>query len=259
MKKNLLSVVLLFIVCLAKAQQTDTVMAKLGKLPNTNYELPPRVGVRFLTDHIAGKIAVPSDMPSNSADAVVALHIDSNGIASNVRLVKSFSPAVDSSIMHAFSSLSAIKPAQINGRNVMVDFVIGIRFGKVRWDDRAIQAICYAFTPIKFRDPDNSEMVFVAVQTPPSFPGGTSAFNEFLKKNLVYPQKAKARHIKGTVIITFVVRKDGSVSDLLVLRSPDDDLSGEALRVMHNCPAFIPGMQNGRAVNCSYMVPVGFN
>ena len=53
--------------------------------------------------------------------------------------------------------------------------------------------------------------------------------------------------------------KDGSLSYLVVLRSPNDELSEAALQVLQNSPAFIPGMQNGKAVNCLYTVPIGFN
>lgn len=260
MKKTLFSIVLLLIACFTKAQEKDSVIAKLGKLPNIDYELQPRVGDSFLSDYISGKIAVPVDLPSNSSDyAVACMRIDSNGKVNDIRLVKSFSPVVDSGVLHILNSLPAIKPARANGHCVPLDFAVGVRFGKVHWNDPAVQSIGFAFTPMQLRDPNNSDMIFVAVQSPPSFPGGFNALMEYFKKNMVYPRTAKTKGIQGMVIINFVVRKDGSLTDFMVLRSPNDDLSEEALRVMHNCPAFTPGMQNDHPVNCSYTVPMKFN
>lgn len=260
MKKTLLSIVLLLMACFTKAQQQDSVITKLGKLSNINYELQPRVEDSFLSDYISGKIAVPGNLPSNSPDyAVACMHIDSNGQVNDVRLVKSFSPIVDSSVLHLLNSLPAIKPAQANGHRVSLDYVVGVRFGKVHWDDPTAQSIGFAFTPMQLRDPNNTDKVFAAVQSPPSFPGGFKALTEYFKKYIVYPKTAKAKGIQGTVAMTFVVRKDGSLTDLMVLSSPNDDLSEEALRVMRNCPAFIPGMQSEQAVNCSYTIPMKFN
>ena len=260
MKKTLLAIVLLLTACFAKAQQQDFANTKFGRLSNVNYELQPRVVDSFLSDYMSGKIAAPNDLPSNSHDyALVGMRIDSNGKVSDVRLVKSFSPVVDGRVLDILNSLSVVKPARAKGQNVPLDFVLGVRFGKVHWNDPTAQSIGFAFTPMELRDPNNTDSVFVAVQTPPSFPGGFNALTEYFKKYIVYPKTAKAKGIQGTVAISFVVRKDGSLTDLMVLRSPNDDLSDEALRVMHNCPAFIPGMQNGHAVNCSYTVPMKFN
>ena len=92
----------------------------------------------------------------------------------------------------------------------------------------------------------------------PQFPGGPAALMEFLSKNVKYPQEAYKNGIQGRVIVTFVINKDGSISDAKVVKSVDPQLDEEALRVVHSMPNWIPGRQNGEPVNVKYTVPITF-
>ena len=99
---------------------------------------------------------------------------------------------------------------------------------------------------------------FDVVEQMPQFPGGPAALMEFLSKNVKYPQEAYKNGIQGRVIVTFVVNKDGSISDAKVVKSVDPQLDEEALRVVHSMPNWIPGRQNGEPVNVKYTVPITF-
>jgi protein TonB len=101
-------------------------------------------------------------------------------------------------------------------------------------------------------DPDK---VYTIVQTKPEFPGN---INKYLADNIVYPNDAKANNIQGTVYVTFVVEKDGSVSGVKVLRGVATSLDNESVRVVSAMPKWMPGMQNGHAVRVQYMVPIHF-
>ena len=87
------------------------------------------------------------------------------------------------------------------------------------------------------------------------FPGGQKALMEYLAANVQYPEETCAQ---GRVVITFVVEKDGSITEPKVVRSVDPALDEEALRVVRGMPKWYPGKQNGVSVRVKYTIPVSF-
>lgn len=105
---------------------------------------------------------------------------------------------------------------------------------------------------------EEENKVFDVVEQMPSFPGGDAALMEYLSKNVKYPVVAQENGVQGRVTVTFVVERDGSVTDVKVVRSVDPSLDREASRVISSMPRWIPGKQNGSAVRVKYTVPVTF-
>ena len=102
------------------------------------------------------------------------------------------------------------------------------------------------------------EKVFDVVEQMPSFPGGPSALLEWLSNNVKYPVVAQENGVQGRVVVSFVVERDGSITDVKVVRGVDPSLDKEASRVVRAMPRWIPGKQNGSAVRVKYNVPVAF-
>ena len=102
------------------------------------------------------------------------------------------------------------------------------------------------------------EKVFDVVEQMPDFPGGMSALMQYLNKHIKYPVVAEENGIQGRVIVTFVVEKNGSITDVQVVKSVDPSLDKEAVRVVKSMPNWIPGKQNGSAVRVKYTLPVTF-
>ena len=100
--------------------------------------------------------------------------------------------------------------------------------------------------------------VFDVVEVMPSFPGGDAALQQYLGKNIKYPVVAEENGVQGRVVLTFVVERDGSISDIKVVRSVDPSLDKEATRVVKSMPKWIPGKQNGSAVRVKFTLPVTF-
>jgi TonB family protein len=96
------------------------------------------------------------------------------------------------------------------------------------------------------------------VEEMPQFPGGPAALFEFLSKNIQYPKDAEKAKLEGRVIVTFVVKKDGSITDAKVVKSVAPSLDAEALRVINAMPNWTPGKQGGQPVNVKYTVPLTF-
>ena len=104
----------------------------------------------------------------------------------------------------------------------------------------------------------NPNGVFDVVEEMPQFPGGPSKLFEFLASNVNYPTEAEKAKIQGRVIVSFVVEKDGSISEAKVVKSIDPSLDAEALRVINAMPNWIPGKQKGEPVRVKYVVPMTF-
>ncbi len=101
-------------------------------------------------------------------------------------------------------------------------------------------------------------IVFIAPEEKPEFPGGDAALLKFLSQSINYPTVAVENGIFGKVTVGFVVNKDGSISDAKILRSVDQALDKEALRVVYSLPKWKPGKQSGRPVRVSFSVPINF-
>lgn len=123
------------------------------------------------------------------------------------------------------------------------------------------------------------DAVFTVVETPPAFPGGEEARVRYLQENLRYPLEARDAGAQGTVFVSFVVRNDGSINDVKVLRGAGHDLEvryegsdvdletlreasekldEEAVRVVSSMPAWVAGQQRGEAVNVQFNMPIRF-
>lgn len=112
--------------------------------------------------------------------------------------------------------------------------------------------------PLNKPQPVNSTRVYDVVEQMPSFPGGISGLRTYLNQNIRYPAEAQENCVQGRVVVSFVVGKDGHISDVTVLRSVDPSLDKEAIRVIRNMPRWSPGKQGGEPVRVRYNVPVSF-
>ena len=104
----------------------------------------------------------------------------------------------------------------------------------------------------------DNDTVFQIVEQMPQFPGGEQALMEFVAKSVVYPEEAKEKNISGRVFVSFVVEKDGSVSNVKVLRGIGGGCDEEAVRVIKSMPKWQPGKMKGEPVRVSYQIPFNF-
>lgn len=105
---------------------------------------------------------------------------------------------------------------------------------------------------------DDGNKIFTAVEQSPEFPGGLEAFYKYLGKTIRYPAVARENNTQGRVVVQFVCEKDGSLTDIKVVRGIGDGCDEEAIRVVKNSPRWKPGIQNGRPVRVMYSVPINF-
>ncbi len=105
---------------------------------------------------------------------------------------------------------------------------------------------------------EDPNKIFTSVEQNPEFPGGDAAFGKYLGNKIRYPAIAKENNVQGKVFLNFTVERDGSLTDIKVVRGIGSGCDDEAVRVLKSSPRWKPGIQNGRAVRVSYTIPISF-
>lgn len=104
----------------------------------------------------------------------------------------------------------------------------------------------------------DNDPIFTVVEKQPEFPGGMRAFQDYLRTNVRYPAAANSANITGRVFVSLIVRNDGRITDVGVLKGLGYGCDEEAIRVISTMPNWKPGSQSGRAVNVKYNLVVPF-
>lgn len=120
-------------------------------------------------------------------------------------------------------------------------------------------------TEIVFEEPvaevvieEDENKIFTVVEQQPEFQGGYEAMMNFIRKNMRYPASARRMGVDGTVYVSFVVSKDGSISEVKTIRGISADCDKEAMRVVSMMPDWKPGKQNGKPVFVRFVLPIKF-
>ena len=103
-----------------------------------------------------------------------------------------------------------------------------------------------------------NDMLFDVVEVMPQYPGGQIAMMKYIMENMKYPEQAMKKGIQGRVAVSFIVEKDGSISDVKPILSVHPLLNKEAVRVVKSMPKWTPGKQNGKPVRVRFNIPVMF-
>lgn len=126
-------------------------------------------------------------------------------------------------------------------------------------DMERIQASSHTLnTPLNSEANPQEEPVFTVVEKMPEYKGGDKALTKYLVDNITYPENARKNGVQGTVYVTFIVEKDGKISNTKILKSVDKELDKEALRVVSAMPKWNPGMEKGKAVKVQYNLPISY-
>lgn len=122
-----------------------------------------------------------------------------------------------------------------------------------------LAVVLFANTNVMAQDKQaKGDKIYDAPETMPEYPGGMEALASFLSENIAYPEEAKEKEIGGRVMVQYVIEKDGSVTDVKVLKSVDPMLDDEAVRVVKAMPKWKPGTVGGKPVRVKYVLPIVF-
>ena len=121
----------------------------------------------------------------------------------------------------------------------------------------ALAIFCSGYTIAQTTEEEVVELINY-VEKQPEFPGGTDSMFAFIQRNIKYPEEAKKAGIEGRVFVTFVVEKDGQVSDAKILRDIGGGCGEEAIRMVNIMPKWKPGTQRGNPVRVQFNLPIMF-
>lgn len=112
---------------------------------------------------------------------------------------------------------------------------------------------------VKAQNKDLKIYDFTSVQKQPAYPGGMPKFYAYLKKELKYPEVAKKNKIQGKVLLSFVIEKNGSLTDIVVIRGLSPETDREAVRVLKNSAKWAPAEKDGKPVRVKYSININFD
>ncbi len=147
-----------------------------------------------------------------------------------------------------------ISQEEMNASNAIISTITVETGNTVGIDPRELQE----HGEITNDPPQDPNKIFDVVTVMPQFPGGNGELMKYLSANIKYPTIAAENGIEGRVVLKFVVQKNGSISDIQVVRPLDPSCDKEAVRVVKGMPNWIPGMQNGHPVAVYFTLPVLF-
>ncbi len=124
-------------------------------------------------------------------------------------------------------------------------------------EDMKIQDVVFEEAVVE-EEEEKADEIFQIVEDQPTFPGGIKAFYEYVGENVHYPSVATRLGVTGRVYVRFVIEKDGHLTDIKVVKGIGSGCDEEAIRVLENSPAWIPGKQRGNKVRVSMTVPIHF-
>ena len=213
-------------------------------------------GDAALLEYIANSIKYPEGMSKESVLGRVNCQfvVEKDGSVSDVEVVRSINPALDKEAIRVIKTIPKFTPARHKGEVVRVKYAVPVRFGA-----KPPQAPQAAQKPQKSQTSLNDPTLYITAEDMPRFPGGDAGLLKYIADQIVYPKNAEEEGIQGRVNCQFIVEKDGSVSNAVVVRPFHPELDKEAIRVLSALPKFIPGKDKGEIVRVKYSVPVRFS
>ena len=214
-------------------------------------------GEEAMMKYVAENIKYPQAAKDKniSGRVFVGFVIEKDGSVSNVKVVRGIGGGCDEEAARVIKEMPKWKPGMQKGKPVRVNYMMPIFF---KLDDgQPAKSVKKEKASNPDMTPDKNG-VYQIVEEMPKFPGGEDALMDYVSKNVVYPKEAQEKGISGRVFVGFIVEKDGSVSDVKVLRGIGGGCDEEAVRVISGLPKWKPGKQEGKPVRVSYQMPINF-
>ncbi len=184
--------------------------------------------------------------------------VEKDGTLSNFNLIHRADPMLDAEALRILKAMPPWRPAKYKGEAVRAETYVPMYF-KINKNRRTAKTNSQGSSTAKTDlDIIANEEIFSIVDQMPQYPGGEKKLTEFLSNRIIYPSQALQNGIEGRILCSFIVAKDGTVSNIEVLQSPNPELSDEAVRVLSMMPKWNPGINNGEKVNVKCVLPIDF-
>jgi len=186
--------------------------------------------------------------------------VEKDGTLSNFNLIHHADSLLDAEALRILKAMPPWRPAKYKGEVVRAETYVPMYF-KINKNARTTaKKVSPSGSSVAKPNPNilANEEILAIVDEMPQYPGGEEKLTEFLSKKIIYPPEALRNGIEGRILCSFIVAKDGSISNIEVLQSPNDELSQEAVRVLSLMPKWNPGINNGEKVNVKCVLPIDF-
>jgi TonB family protein len=266
--KNTLKVAALFVIAISfvagaqqkpkppvpKIQEGTKIYTTVEKVP----EFPG--GTRAWSTYLAKNVKYPTaDLNSNLQGKVfVTFVVEPDGKLSDVTAVRGPSETLKAEAVRVVARSPKWKPGAQNGKYVRVKYTVPINFA-LGGEGGSLNKVVPPRPKPPVAKNQKEGNVFVSVEKSPEFPGGTRAWSTYLAKNVRYPAVDRDSNMQGKVYVSFVVERDGNLTDVTAVRGPSETLKAEGVRVIASSPAWKPGLQDGKPVRVQYTVPINFS
>lgn len=263
-----------------KEKQKEAPMTKINAVPDSVvFEVVEKMpefpgGVNGLKEYLKSNVKYPAKAHKAGIQGrvIVSFVVTKDGSISDAKVVRNVHPLLDNEALRVISAMPKWTPGTQRGKAVNVRFTVPVAFRlnnpeppkaeEIR-NTEMEEVVVVGYGPKE--DPsavgikaNDAEPVFKVVETMPKFPGGVKGVMQYLAKHIKYPTYAQKNKEEGQVILKMVIGKDGSLSNISVLRSVSPSLDAEAIRVVSNMPKWEPGQQRGQAVAVEYTLPITF-
>ncbi len=211
--------------------------------------------MKYLRQNI--KYPVEAKEQGIQGTVVVQFVISPTGKLKNIRAVtRKQKGGLNEEAIRIVKKMPEWHPGRQNGKKVAVQYSLPIRFmlqGPMEKDTVPLPQAKHAAAS------SSGQKVFQSVEEMPSFPGGENALMRYLRENIKYPAAARENAVQGTIIVQFIVEKDGSLTNIKTVGNrKGGGLEEEAMRVVKKMPKWIPGKQNNKTVRVQYDLPIRF-
>ena len=210
-------------------------------------------GMDELMKYLQKEIKYPKEAleQGKQGRVIVQFVVNKDGSISNDTIVRSVDPFLDAEALRIIRSMPNWTPGKQRGEPVRVRFTLPVTF---RLDGGAASQPVQMQVTIE----NTGGEIFNIVEEMPEYPGGMDELMKFIQRNIRYPKEAQEQGKQGRVIVQFVVEKDGSITDVNIVRSADPQFDAEALRIVNMMPKWTPGKQRGKEVRVRFTLPVTF-
>lgn len=240
MKRSLLLLLSILLSYTAQSQVTDTTQAIPFVAADKQPDFPggQEAFLRFLGD----KLVYPTDSYQKRIQGmvIIAFIIEKDGRLTNLNVLRHVADDLDAEAIRVLKTSPKWSPGFQNRIPIRVNYTIPITF--------KLPEYLVADTTTT----NNSDLKYSAVEVQPEYPGGIEALDKYIRKNLHTGGEV------GTVKISFIVERDGGVTDIRAIQGISEKADLEAIRVIAEMPKWKPGMQGGRPVRVNYTIPVYF-
>lgn len=235
----------------------DAVINKTEEIPtvDTKPEFPG--GPETLYNDFLKKNYKMPNVANLKGKVYITFMVEKNGTLSNIKVLRDIGYGTGEEAIRVLKLSPKWIPAKKNGKPVRWQYSFPITvIGNEPPDAAKLYNLTQSSSVTPVIEEENQVYNTAGLEVRPEFPGGQEAFERFIKENYKNP---KDTAIKGKVYLTFIIEKDGSLSDIKVLRDIGFGTGAEAIRVLKISPKWIPGKQNNNLVRVLYSIPISVN